>query len=517
MTRDQTDRMSLTRRRFLSAVGWLGGADAAAAALRALGLAAPVAPYGGPPQLVPGSGAQAHVLVLGAGLAGLVAAYELTRAGYRCTVLEATARPGGRTRSLRRGDVVESLDGTSQACAFDEGLHFNAGASRIPSGHAGVLDYCRRLAVPLEVAVARNDRALICNARAWPGRARQIGEVIAETQQRVAELLAKSLSRGALDRELGPEERERALEFLRIYGGVRPPARGVRSAAPDAPAAALDAAVWRWIELRDGFLGNSTTFQPVGGMDRLSTALAAALPEPVRYRHEVRELHKLPAGVRIVARDHAAAREVALEADHCVCTLPFPVLRALPGDWSAAHRRAMEQVRFEDATRIAWQSRRFWEQAGIYGGVSFPGDRLATVWYPSETPHAPQGILIGGYTTGFMSRTIAARPLPEQLEASRRAVERLHPGCSGELRRPLAVSWQQLPYSLGAWARPPSPDDGSSWLEVLREPDGRIHFAGDQLSDYSGWQEGAVRSAHRAVQAIARCRGGDGIRSETEK
>lgn len=496
--------MSLTRRRFLAVVGYLGGVEATAAALQAIGLNVPVAAYAGPPRLAADSGRQMSVLVLGAGLSGLVAAYELTQAGYRCTVLEAAARPGGRTCSIRRGDIIATVDGASQMCEFDEDLYFNAGAARIPSAHAGVLDYCRRLSIPLELAVTRNDRALICNSRWWPGQTRQIGEVIAETQQRVAELLTKSLSHGALDNELSPDEREHALDFLRIYG--RPAtAHGERSTTGAASGAALDAAVWRWIDLRDAFHGNASTFQPVGGMDKLSIALAAALAAPVRYRHEVREVHKTPRGVRIVARDHVAGRAVELMADHCVCTLPFPVLRGLEGSWSDAHRAAMDQVQFEDATKIAWQSRRFWEQEGIYGGVSFTGDGMASVWYPSENPHSRRGILIGGYTTGFMSRAIASRPRSGQLDASRRAVERLHPGASSELQRPMVVSWQQLPYSLGAWARSaPAGGEVSKWLAVLRKPDGRIHFAGDQVSGYSGWQEGAVRSAHRVVEAIAR-------------
>jgi monoamine oxidase len=61
------------------------------------------------------------VLVLGAGVAGLTAAYELEKAGYRCAVLEARDRPGGRNWTVRDGTVETDLDGVTQTAALAEG------------------------------------------------------------------------------------------------------------------------------------------------------------------------------------------------------------------------------------------------------------------------------------------------------------------------------------------------------------------------------------------------------------
>src|SRR5437870_13026926 len=122
-----------SRRRFLHLVGKAGGAGAAYRTMAAMGLLAVPDAYAGPPELPSGSGAGVKVVIIGAGIAGMVAAYELGKAGYACRVLEARSRPGGRNWSLRGGDAVEETGGR-QEVAWDAGEHmyFNPGPARIP-------------------------------------------------------------------------------------------------------------------------------------------------------------------------------------------------------------------------------------------------------------------------------------------------------------------------------------------------------------------------------------------------
>ena len=84
-------------------------------------------------RLVDGKGTR--VVILGAGIAGLVAAYELGKAGYPCTLLEARERCGGRNWTIRSGSNIEFTSGVRQTCTFDEGNYFNAGPARLPSIH----------------------------------------------------------------------------------------------------------------------------------------------------------------------------------------------------------------------------------------------------------------------------------------------------------------------------------------------------------------------------------------------
>lgn len=76
------------------------------------------------------------VLVLGAGMAGLVAAYELSKLGHDVTILEARTRPGGRVHTLRE--------------PFADGLYAEAGAARIPDNHDLTLKYVKEFELPLE-------------------------------------------------------------------------------------------------------------------------------------------------------------------------------------------------------------------------------------------------------------------------------------------------------------------------------------------------------------------------------
>src|SRR5437868_2115084 len=111
----------------------------------------------------------ASVLVLGAGLAGLTAAYELRKAGYKVQVLEYNDRAGGRNWSLYGGDEYTDLSGVTQKVQFDKGLYFNPGPWRIPHTHRGILHYCKVLNVPLESFCQVNYSAYVHSERAFGG------------------------------------------------------------------------------------------------------------------------------------------------------------------------------------------------------------------------------------------------------------------------------------------------------------------------------------------------------------
>jgi monoamine oxidase len=175
-------------------------------------------------------------------------------------------------------------------------------------------------------------------------------------------------------------------------------------------------------------------------------------------------------------------------------------------------KSAIQQVTYDSAYKVAWESRRFWEQDGdeIYGGLSFlTSGPINVVWYPSAKLMAPRGIVISGY---FMENWDDFGKLPSfeaKLAASRAAIEKLHSGKGKELEKPIYISWGKVPYNLGSWvSRGPGypPADESSYYDgpyrELIVPDDRIYFAGDHCSHLIGWQEGAALSAQRAITMI---------------
>src|SRR5918999_2856083 len=164
----------LTRRRFLEGVGLVGGSAALYETMTALGLINLPEAWAGPPQLPAGSGAGKKVVILGAGIGGLTAAYELRRAGYQCQIIELTDRAGGRNHSARRGTVLveknEKGQTLKQVCNFDEGLYLNLGPGRLPYHHRRVLHYCQELGVALEIYVMETMANLFQRDNAFGGK-----------------------------------------------------------------------------------------------------------------------------------------------------------------------------------------------------------------------------------------------------------------------------------------------------------------------------------------------------------
>src|SRR3984885_4984821 len=133
----------MRRRDLLRLIGVAAGSAAMYQAMSAMGLAAE-SPYKNPVDLS-GAPPGASVLILGAGMAGMSAAYELRNAGYKVQVLEYNGRAGGRNWTLRGGDTYTELGGASQRCEFDPGLYINPGPWRIPYHHRGMMHYAKVL------------------------------------------------------------------------------------------------------------------------------------------------------------------------------------------------------------------------------------------------------------------------------------------------------------------------------------------------------------------------------------
>ena len=108
--------MGFSQRAFITRVGQAGGYSAAFVAMQSIGLLPARAVLAKPLFVAPGTGKGTKVIILGDGIAGLTAAYELCELEYDCTVLKAHSHPGGRNWTVRPGDKVEFTDGTTQQC-----------------------------------------------------------------------------------------------------------------------------------------------------------------------------------------------------------------------------------------------------------------------------------------------------------------------------------------------------------------------------------------------------------------
>lgn len=511
--------MRLTRRALLERIAAVGGAGAAYAAMEAMGLAPQTPPGAEKFGLPPGSGSGRSVVVLGAGIAGLVAAYELRRAGFEVTVLESRGRVGGRVWTIRGNETVEQIDRPTQRAAFSAGEYFNAGAARIPSSHRVIIDYARRLGVPLEVFVNSNQSA------GWDfgGQVHPQRRMVNDIRGHVAELLAKAIDARALDQAMPKDELAAFRLFLQPYAGLDDKGRYAATISSgyakwpggyDQHSEPVDRLTFkqlvpsRAVELPYLFEQimdmQATMLQPTGGMDRIAEALYADVRPAVRLNTAVTAIRRDGAGVRV---EHGAG---VTRADYCVCTLPGPLLSRLPSDFSPGKKTALKAVSHLKSAKVAFEAPRFWERDDhIYGGLAWTDRLNENVIYPSHGFGNERGIVVGAYVAGWTHGdtpgSFVAKPIAEQIRISRDSLEALHPGRGKLLESPLAINWGQVPWSEGVGA---VGDDfgerkrGPQYRELLR-PEGPIVFAGEHLSYLGLWQEGAALSAHEALKLVA--------------
>ncbi len=526
--------MSLTRRVFLQRLAQMGGYSAAFSAMHALGLT-PSPGISMLPQMASDFGRGKKVVILGAGIAGLVSAYELCKSGFECTILEARERPGGRSWSVRDGSVVEFTDGTRQQCTWSDGGYLNAGPARIPSIHTHLLDYCSQLGVPLEVEVNASRSALMQAPGMNGGKPVPQRQVIHDTRGYIAELLSKAVNKHALDEDLTAEQQAEMLEFLSGFGDLGTDRKytgtmrsGFVTARGAGPAMhvlnkpltlkellAADFAKGEFYEEQIDW--QATMFQPVGGMDRIPYGFARALPkEIIQYNSPVKEITTSANGVTVAYTCDGTTRTTT--ADFCICTMPISVLARTKSNFSPDTQQAFSGMPVTALYKIAWESPRFWETENrIYGGISFLKEPVDLVWYPTAKMFSPTGILVAGFnseredvgglgmggTSNMKANAFGSLPTVEaKLKASRSAVETLHPGRSHLLTKPIYVQWSSIPYSLGCFANNHLASSGPAYAQ-LEKPQGRTYFAGDYLSHLVGWQEGAILSAHHTIERMA--------------
>jgi monoamine oxidase len=515
----------LTRRRFFEGLAAFGGVSLAMAGMDALGFGFGSA-QAAPPTLT-GGAKGTKVIILGAGLAGMTAAYELSKAGYQCQILEARSFAGGRCQTAREGFQHTDLMGHSQTCDFDEGLYINHGPWRIPYHHRSTLHYTKLFGVPLESFVNDNDAAYVYFEKGsgpLAGKPIRKGEIAADARGHAAELIAKVASKGDLDAALSPADRDKFVAYMINEGRLSPkdlaykgtdgrgfaahPGAGVdpgpgKPSVPYSFKDVLDSGAWKVLSSVAGYEQQRTMLQPIGGMDQIAKGFEKHVGPMIRYSTSVEKVKQSPTGVTVSFRD-AAGKAGEIQADYCVCTIPISVLKNIDLDVSAPFKAAMSGVSYAPVNKIGLQmKRRFWEEDHfIYGGHIYndmPG--IGTITLPSTGWQSQKGVLLGYYAFGGEAVKVSAKSPADRAAFAVAAGQKVFPQYAESFETAFSFSWHLAKENLGGWAE---------WSEagrrdaypVLCEPDGRLYLAGEHLSYLGGWQAGAIESAWQQIGKI---------------
>ena len=509
---------ALSRRGFLHLVGAFGGSAAVYQAALGMGLLPTVA-HADRPDIAPIAGKRrTKVVVLGAGISGLAATYELRRKGYDVQVIEASHRAGGRNLILRGGDLVDE-SGYPQTCGFDRDpdLYFNAGPARIPGHHSALLGYCKELGIQLSPFINDNRSALVQDDAMFGGRPIRNREYITDTRGFIAELLAKSLKPEQLSASFTSADYSRLLEYVRQFGELD--GRFTYTGSARAGFVKHDYTGPEKLKqplaiselMRSGFMyvmsfgelddQSAMMMEPVGGMDRVVAGFMSKVGDCVRTHSQVESIRLTERGVDVVYRKDG--KRTLVQADYCLNCIPMQLLAGIEHNFPPEYSGGFTAVKRGKLFKIGLQMKeRFWEREGIYGGISWTMQDITQLWYPAHGIHRDKGVMLGAYTFGDDVGEKWSRMTPAQrIEAAIQQGEKLHPGYRSYVEHGVSIPWHRMNHMLGCSARW---DDSvrDQWFKRLQAPVGAHYLIGDQLSYHSGWQEGAIHSAYHAIADI---------------
>jgi monoamine oxidase len=502
---------ALTRRRFLEELGLVGGTSLVMSAMTSWEL---MAGQAGQRPLLSGRPARTRVLVLGAGVSGLVIAYELGRLGYDYHVLEARDRVGGLAWTVRRGTEHTEIGGERQECSFDTGLYVNVGAWRIPYTHTGVLNYCRELAVPVEIFINEAENAYFYyegpEVGPLAGRRVRLREVKADMIGYTNELLVKALDQGQLDLPVTAEDKQRFLSYLVAQGYLDSSDHRYKAFAIRGPDNPYDFAAL----LRSGFsqrmrsvpATSGTTaapmFQPVGGMDQFPKGFERAIGgNHITFNADVQSVHQSDTAVRVVYIDTRNGRRRELSADFVVVCMPLSVLSGVDINLSTELMASVKATTYSNSAKMGLaMKRRFWEEDDqIFGGHLYSNLPLGEFSYPSNDYFSRKGVLLGLYANGPVG-DLLDRSIKERVEHVLMHASKVHPQIRQEFESAYAVWWRKVKYSQGGYA-----SGGTAARRAqLATVDNRIIIGSAAVAPESSpdWMEGAVAAGWQALTLL---------------
>jgi monoamine oxidase len=489
--RDRELRIDRARRRFL-------GESLGISAALMLGACARTPPHAGT-----GNGTD-DVVIVGAGIAGLTAAWRLRQGGVGVRVFEAQERIGGRMFSLRNhfadgqvcelgGELIDTGHARIRALAGELGLVLDD-LSADPTAAAGDLwfydgrrygeEEILREFAPLAAAIARDAETLPDEeiTYATPGGAQALDRetMTAWLDRNGASGWLRRLIEVAYTTEMGLEcDEQSALNFLTF---IDPGTESFKI-----------------------FGESDERFHVRGGNDQIPQRLGAALGDSIETGSVLEALRQSADGSFTLSfKRGAGASEV--RARHVVLAVPFTTLRRVRIDVELppSKRRAIAELRYGTNAKlmIGFDERVWWTRHKL-GGSTYSDLPLQTTWETSRMQPGSAGILTN-FVGGRHGVEIGAGTPKMQADAAATQLDAIFPGIAAARAgsREARFHWPSFPWTLGSYACL-TPGQWTTIRGAIGESVGTLHFAGEHCAfDNQGFMEGGVETGEWAASAI---------------
>jgi monoamine oxidase len=465
---------------------------------------------------IPAASVAKRFVIIGAGLAGLCAAFELEQKGHETIVLEAdVGHVGGRVRTFR----------------FANNLYGELGAMRIPKNHVITRDYATRFGLTLRKFVQVNENAF------YYIRGQKVR--IHDEKKLRTQFNLSNREQGLTAGQMWEKAVLSILESL-----VKPEHDDLNSRVPQTPAVrALDQRTLKQLFELSGLSREAVSYlatlwgvemqldtgateflreemkaiwtpefdEIVGGMDNLPRAFAERLKTRPRVGCYVTGIDQDLVNHKVSAIYDLKGQTYREEADFLLCTVPLPVLARLRihPPLTAAKQACIRQVSYDSSTKVLLlTAQRFWEHhEGIFGGGTVTDLPTGFTYYPSDNAEAKDkevsrspAVMLASYTWGQQARRLGMLSSTAANDEVKRYISNFHPQVqqNGMIKESVKWCWDTFHLSGGAFAWF-QPGQHSALYEDLILPEGRIFFAGEHTSLTHSWMQGALESALRAV------------------
>jgi monoamine oxidase len=419
----------------------------------------------------------ATVLVLGAGITGLTAAYELRKAGIKVVVLEARNRLGGRIFTYSFSKAPE--------------IYTELGGEWVGNSHKKIQILCKELEIELIAHQYKIDWLLsgqylsseqMSVNTVWEKKYAEILENFKKSSKKEKKLLEK-ISWWRFLQKNGIPEQELLMQELNDSTDFGESIRNISAAAALAEYANSDE-------------NDEMDLRVVGGNSKIIEKLAEKVgQENIFTSKKVQKVIQEGKKVKVICQDNSK-----YEADRIICTLPTFALSQIEWlpDLPAAKKNALEELQYARIVKLqVLFKERFWQREDF----AFNSDEFAHfVFHTTQNQNHSKGILTS-YSIGDKAYLIGRMPKNKQKEVLLETLKPIFGDVSALAEQVVAYDWGTDPYTQGAYAYY-GIGQGEELKSILAAPFRNVLFAGEYIAEWQGFMEGGVQTAQDAVKKI---------------